>query len=140
MASAALGEGVVMGFILLASRRLRLAAVLTVAALLMLAAGPALANVPLTRVSFDTFTNPTSQHRTEVEPDTFAFGQTIVGAFQVGRFFDGGGSAIGFATSTNGGATWTSGFLPASPGSRAAGRTIGPATPRLPTTPKTTCG
>ena len=33
-------------------------------------------------------------------------------AFQVGRFFDGGGSAIGFATSTNGGATWTSGFLP----------------------------
>jgi hypothetical protein len=112
MASAALGEGVVMGFILLASRRLRLAAVLTVAALLMLAAGPALANVPLTRVSFDTFTNPTSQHRTEVEPDTFAFGQTIVSAFQVGRFFDGGGSAIGFATSTNGGATWTSGFLP----------------------------
>jgi hypothetical protein len=58
------------------------------------------------------FTNATSQHRTEVEPDTFAFGQTIVSAFQVGRFFDGGGSAIGFATSTNAGATWTSGFLP----------------------------
>jgi hypothetical protein len=92
--------------------RPRLTAVLTIVALLVLAAGPALANVPLTRVSRDTFTNPTSQHQTEVEPDTFAFGSTIVSAFQVGRFFDGGGSAIGFATSTNGGATWTNGFLP----------------------------
>ena len=34
----------------------------------------------------------TSQHGTEVEPDTFAFGLTIVAAFQVGRFFDGGAS------------------------------------------------
>jgi hypothetical protein len=100
-----------MGAILLTSRRLRLTAVLTVAVLLVLVAGPALANVPLTRVSRDTFTNSTSQHQTEVEPDTFAFGSTIVSAFQVGRFFDGGASAIGFATSTNGGATWTSGFL-----------------------------
>src|ERR671937_254225 len=101
-----------MGFILLASGRVRLTAVLTIPALLVLVAGPALANVPLTRVSRDTLTNPTSQHQTEVEPDTFAFGSTIVSAFQVGRFFDGGGSAIGFATSTNGGATWTNGFLP----------------------------
>ena len=101
-----------MGAILLASRRLRLTVVLTVAALLVLVAGPAFANVPLTRVSRDTFTNSTSQHQTEVEPDTFAFGSTIVSTFQVGRFFDGGASAIGFATSTNGGSTWTSGFLP----------------------------
>jgi hypothetical protein len=106
-----------MGSALLASRRLRLTAVLTAAALLVLAAGPALANVPLTNVSNDPFTNATSQHRTEVEPDTFAFtfpsgSTTIVSAFQVGRFFDGGGSAIGVATSTNGGATWASGFLP----------------------------
>jgi hypothetical protein len=101
-----------MGAILVASRRLRLTAILTVAALLVLVAGPALANVPLTRVSRDTFTNSTSQHQTEVEPDTFAFGSTIASAFQVGRFFDGGASAIGFATSTNGGSTWTSGFLP----------------------------
>jgi hypothetical protein len=48
------------------------------------------ANVPLTRVSADPFTNPTSQHATEVEPDTYAFGSTVVAAFQVGRFFDGG--------------------------------------------------
>jgi len=101
-----------MGAILVASRRLRLTAVLTVAALLVLVAGPALANVPLTRVSRDTFTNTSSQHQTEVEPDTYTFGSTIVSAFQVGRFFDGGASDIGFATSTNGGTTWTSGFLP----------------------------
>ena len=101
-----------MGCALLASRRLRLTAVLAAAALLVLVAGPALANVPVTQVSSDPFTNTTSQHHTEVEPDTFAFGNTIVRAFQVGRFFDGGASDIGFATSTNGGATWTSGFLP----------------------------
>ncbi len=68
--------------------------------------------IPLNRLSTDTFTNSTSQHATEVEPDTFAFGSTIVSAFQVGRIFSGGGADIGFATSINGGATWTSGFLP----------------------------
>src|SRR5262249_11819336 len=35
-----------------------------------------------------------------------------VSAFQVGRIFDGGSSDIGFATSTDGGHTWTNGFLP----------------------------
>jgi len=64
------------------------------------------ANVPVTQVSSDPFTNPTSQHATEVEPDTFAAGRTVVGAFQVGRFFSGGASDIGFARSGNGGATW----------------------------------
>jgi hypothetical protein len=73
---------------------------------------PASAAVPLTQLSSDPFTNTTSQHRTEVEPDTFSFGSTIVSAFQVGRFFDGGSSDIGFATSTNGGSTWQNGFLP----------------------------
>src|SRR6266705_6221018 len=68
----------------------------------------------LVQISSDPFTNSTSQHQTEVEPDTFAFGKTIVSAFQVGRFFDGGASNIGFATSTNGGKSWTSGFLPSS--------------------------
>jgi hypothetical protein len=101
-----------MGSALLASRRLCLTAIVAAAALMMLAAGPALANVALIQVSSDPFTNATSQHRTEVEPDTFVFGSTIVSAFQVGRFFDGGGSAIGFATSTDGGVSWTRGFLP----------------------------
>src|SRR5579863_798463 len=68
----------------------------------------------LTRISSDPYTNSTSNHKTEVEPDTFAFGHTIVSAFQVGRFFDGGASNIGFATSTNAGETWTHGFLPSS--------------------------
>ena len=72
----------------------------------------AAANVSLLQISTDPYTNPTSQHRTELEPDTFAFGSTIVSTFQVGRFFDGGASNIGFATSTNGGASWTNGFLP----------------------------
>ena len=55
-------------------------------------------------ISSDPFTNATSNHKTEVEPSTFTFGGTIVSAFQQGRFFDGGGSDIGFATSTDGGA------------------------------------
>jgi hypothetical protein len=82
------------------------------AGVLLLTGGTASANVALTQVSTDPYTNTTSQHRTEVEPDTFAAGNTIVSAFQVGRFFDGGASGAGFATSTNGGSTWTHGFLP----------------------------
>ena len=64
-------------------------------------------------LSSDPYTNTTSQHATELEPDTFSFGSTIVAAFQVGRFFNGGASNIGFATSTTNGSSWTAGFLPA---------------------------
>src|SRR3954469_1398029 len=81
-------------------------------AMLVLGVAAASANVPQTRISSDPFTNSTSQHRTEVEPDTYAFGSTIVAAFQVGRFFDGGSSDIGFSTSRDGGTTWQEGFLP----------------------------
>jgi len=69
-------------------------------------------SVPLTQLSTDTFTNLASQHATEVEASAFAFGATIVSAFQVGRIFGGGSSDIGFATSTDAGAAWTHGFLP----------------------------
>src|SRR5229473_7073154 len=72
----------------------------------------AFASVTLLRLSTDPYTNTTSQHRTEVEPDTLSAGSTIVSAFQVGRIFNGGASNIGFATSTNGGKSWTQGFLP----------------------------
>src|SRR3954469_18464327 len=76
------------------------------------AASTAAANVPLRRVSADPFANATSQHATEVEPDTFAAGRTVVSAFQVGRFFNGGATDIGFARSGDGGATWGApGFL-----------------------------
>src|SRR5258708_10883791 len=66
----------------------------------------------LLQISSDPFTNTTSNHKTEVEPSAFAFGNTIVEANQQGRFFDVGGSDIGFATCTNGGATWVHGSLP----------------------------
>ena len=56
----------------------------------------AFANVALTRLSTDPYTNSTSQHATEVEPDTYSFGSTIVSAFQVGRFNNGGASNVGF--------------------------------------------
>jgi hypothetical protein len=79
---------------------------------LFVAAGTADANVPLTRVSSDPYTNPTSQHATELEPDTFADHGTVVSAFQVGRFFSGGASDIGVVRSGDGGATWgVPGFL-----------------------------
>jgi hypothetical protein len=51
-------------------------------------------------------------HQTQVEADTFASGSTIVTAFQSGRFYDGGSSDIGWATSVDAGGTWTHGFLP----------------------------
>jgi len=66
----------------------------------------------ITQISSDPFTDNDAQHATEVEPDAFAYGNTIVSAFQVGRIYDGGGSDIGFSTSTDGGKTWTSGYLP----------------------------
>jgi RTX calcium-binding nonapeptide repeat (4 copies)/BNR/Asp-box repeat len=53
-----------------------------------------------------------AQHETQVEPDSYSFGSTIVTVFQSGRFLDGGAANIGFATSRNGGRTWRSGVLP----------------------------
>src|ERR1700692_4961175 len=70
------------------------------------------AQVGLTPLSEDTFTDTPSQHATEVEPGTFSYGSTIVSAFQVARIYSGGGADIGFATSTNGGVSWTNGYLP----------------------------
>ncbi len=81
-------------------------------ALFLSAAGHTQAQVTLNKISTDTFTNSSSQHATEVEPDTFSYGNTIVSAYQVGRIFGGGGADIGFSTSTDGGNTWTHGFLP----------------------------
>ena len=86
---------------------------LTVLAGVLVTGAAAAGSSSLVQVSADPFTNTTSQHATEVEPDTFANGSTVVAAYQVGRFFDGGGSDIGYARSGNGGATWTtSSFVP----------------------------
>ena len=68
--------------------------------------------VTLVKLSHDPYTNTSSQHKTQVEPDNFSYGSTIVAVTQSGRFIDGGSSNIGWATSTNNGATWTHGFLP----------------------------
>jgi hypothetical protein len=74
---------------------------------------PAAAAAAATQVSSDPFTNTTSFHATEVEPDTFASGSgTMVSAFQQGRFSDGGASDVGWATTTNGGTSYSSGSLP----------------------------
>jgi hypothetical protein len=64
------------------------------------------------RLSTDRLSTIGAQHATQVEPHAAAFGSTVVSVFQVGRFFDGGAAAIGFATSRDGGRTWRSGLLP----------------------------
>ncbi len=51
-------------------------------------------------------------HATEAEPDSFAWGSTVVATFQVGRFSSGGARTIGFATSTDAGRHWRNGLLP----------------------------
>jgi hypothetical protein len=79
---------------------------------LALMAGLAQANVAIKVVSKDLFTNTDAYHSTEVEPDTYAWGNTIVSIFQVGRYMDGGADSLGFATSRNAGQTWTRGILP----------------------------
>jgi hypothetical protein len=77
-------------------------------------AAPLTAQAPK-KLSTDTFTNTDSDHKTEVEPSSFAWGSTIVSAFHVGRrpgSIGWGSADVGFATSTNGGTTWKHGFLP----------------------------
>jgi hypothetical protein len=63
------------------------------------------------QLSRDSTTAFQAQHATQVEPDSFAFGRTIVAAFQSGRYTNGGAAAIGWATSQDAGGTWRSEFL-----------------------------
>src|SRR5919206_3401928 len=92
-------------------RRFLLALGLAAAAALTLTL-VASANVAVTIIATDPFTNATSQHATIVEPDTYSSGSTIVAAAQWGRFTDGGSSDIGVSVSTNNGASWTAQALP----------------------------
>ena len=55
---------------------------------------------------------PSSQHESEVEPDSLTVGATTVAVFQVGRNRSGGAASIGFSTSRDGGRTWREGILP----------------------------
>ena len=70
------------------------------------------AHAQLVKISNDSFHNSSSQHKTEVEPDTYSWGSTMVAAFQVARVANGGGADLGFSTSTDSGKTWTYGSLP----------------------------
>ena len=98
------------------ARRSMIAAMFALA--LVVAAAPIAVMAATTMISSDPFTQATchasntTNHQTEVEPDTFSNGSTIVATFQVGRIFDGGACAVGFATSTNNGGSWTNGLLP----------------------------
>ena len=63
-------------------------------------------------ISSDPFSNPVEgQHHTQVEPDIFSYGGTIVAAVQQGRIYSGGSADPGWATNT-GGKTWQHGSLP----------------------------
>lgn len=64
------------------------------------------------RLSVDPFANPDSQHETAVEPDSFAFGSTVVAAFQLGRRAAGAAANIGTAVSRDAGRTWQRSILP----------------------------
>jgi len=89
------------------------AALACVAAVLVTAAAASGGSVIATPISSDPYANPESQHRTQVEPDSFGYGNTVVTTFQTGRFVNGGGASnIGWATTTNAGRTWTTGVLP----------------------------
>jgi hypothetical protein len=64
------------------------------------------------RLSVDPYANADSQHESAVEPDSFAYGGTVVAAYQVGRRQEGAAANIGTAASTDGGRTWQRGFVP----------------------------
>lgn len=93
----------------------RLLAVVFVLGLSLAWAINASAQTGLAKISVDTLTNSDSDHRTEVEPDIFAWGNTIVSTFHVARrpgSVGWGSGGIGFSTSTDGGTTWHYGLLP----------------------------
>src|ERR1700689_5339021 len=69
----------------------------------------------LARISVDNLTNTDSDHKTDVEPDMFAWGNTIVTTCHVARrpgSIGWGRGDVGFSTSTDGGKTWHYGDLP----------------------------
>jgi hypothetical protein len=85
------------------------------AAISLVLVTPSQAQFTLVNISNDKFSNSDSVHRTEVEPDFFSWGNTIVGTFHVARVPGsiGWGSAdVGWSTSTDGGKTWKYGILP----------------------------
>lgn len=64
------------------------------------------------RLSLDPFKDTVAQHETAVEPAAASSGATVVSAFQVGRYANGGAVGTGFAVSNDAGRTWQRGLLP----------------------------
>lgn len=92
------------------------------------------AQFTLEQISVDKFTNSDSDHRTEVEPDSFAWGNTIVATYHVARrpgSIGWGSAAIGFSTSTDGGKTGTYGYLPGLTVNYKGGKYYGAADPSV---------
>ena len=90
------------------------AAVAVAAGLLLVSAGAA-ETILAHPISNDPYTNTNGdvQHKTQVEPDSFAFGNTIVAVSQSGRYVNGGGASnLVFSSSQNAGRTWTTGGMP----------------------------
>src|SRR4051812_33128598 len=100
-----------------ARHRTRAGVLVTFAVAALALAAPTTTLAAGLQIASDPFTQATchgsaqTNHHANVEPDSFSNGSTIVAAYQVGRIYDGGACAIGFSTSTNNGATWTSGLL-----------------------------
>jgi hypothetical protein len=103
------------------------------AAAVLLSLGAASAAAPraddLTQVSQDGIVDGLALHRSEVQPslaaDTTGSDKTLVGAFEVGRIFNGGSSAIGWATSKANGNGWHDGLLPLTVGSNVSSTPAG---------------
>jgi hypothetical protein len=97
------------------SRGVRIPALAIVLAVSLAFAIPASAQTSLLKISTDNLTNTDSDHKTEVEPSMFAWGNTIVSAFHVARrpgSVGWGSGDVGFSTSLDGGKTWHFGDLP----------------------------
>jgi hypothetical protein len=64
-------------------------------------------------VSTDRTARAGAQHATVAEPDSFAWGATVVAVAQSGRYTSGGAAGIIWATSVDAGRSWRAGLLPA---------------------------
>ncbi len=86
----------------------------TIAGGLGVVAKRAAASPTAVQIATDPLSNAGAQHQTVVEPVTAAWGTTIVSTYQVGRYAasGSGAAATGWSTSTDAGATWTSGLVP----------------------------
>jgi hypothetical protein len=91
-----------------------LAALVAVVAALLGTVGVAGAAPNQTAAADPTASGGGAVHQTTVDVDTYASGNTIVAAFQTGRFTNNryGATTLGWATSTNAGTSWSQGTMP----------------------------